>query len=232
MRAIVIDQPNSVALQDVGDPDTGAERRSRPQRRRRACAAPTSTSRRERSTRAGCASRSSPATSGAASSMSVGDGVTAVEPGQRVVCEGNIGCMRCPRCRAGDTHLCQSYDAVGFTRGGGWGEFVVVPARIVHPLPDHVSFEAASSWSLVVRRQGTRARADPACRDRRRRRSRHAGRARHPARSRCTRPPRSSRTGSARRSSSSRARSGADAVVNVAQHDAEARARRAGRRSA
>ena len=74
----------------------------------------------------------------------VGDAVTGIEPGQRVVCEGNIGCMHCPRCRAGDTHLCQSYDAVGFTRGGGWGEFVVVPARILHLLPDHVSFEAAS----------------------------------------------------------------------------------------
>jgi 2-desacetyl-2-hydroxyethyl bacteriochlorophyllide A dehydrogenase len=74
----------------------------------------------------------------------VGEGVTGLEPGQRVVCEGNIGCMSCPRCRAGDTHLCRSYDAVGFTRGGGWGEFVVVPARILHPLPDHVSFEAAA----------------------------------------------------------------------------------------
>jgi threonine dehydrogenase-like Zn-dependent dehydrogenase len=74
---------------------------------------------------------------------SVGEGVTSAEPGQRVVCEGNIPCLSCPRCRAGDTHLCQSYDAVGFTRGGGWGEFVVVPARILHPLPDHVSDDAA-----------------------------------------------------------------------------------------
>jgi threonine dehydrogenase-like Zn-dependent dehydrogenase len=74
---------------------------------------------------------------------SVGEGVTGVEPGLRVVCEGNIPCLRCARCRAGDTHLCANYDAVGFTRGGGWGEFVVVPARVVHSLPDHVSFDAA-----------------------------------------------------------------------------------------
>lgn len=94
----------------------------------------------------------------------VGEGVTLVEPGQRVVCEGNIGCMSCPRCRAGDTHLCQRYDAVGFTRGGGWGEFVVVPARILHPLPDHVSFEAAAlvePGSCVVKALG-RARIEPA----------------------------------------------------------------------
>jgi threonine dehydrogenase-like Zn-dependent dehydrogenase len=94
----------------------------------------------------------------------VGEGVTAVEPGQRVVCEGNIGCLSCPPCRAGDTHLCRRYDAVGFTRGGGWGEFVVVPARILHPLPDHVSFEAAAlvePGSCVVKALG-RARIEPA----------------------------------------------------------------------
>jgi L-iditol 2-dehydrogenase len=94
----------------------------------------------------------------------VGEGVPAIEPGQRVVCEGNIGCMSCPRCRSGDTHLCQSYDAVGFTRGGGWGEFVVVPARILHPLPDHVSFEAGAlvePGSCVVKALG-RARIQPA----------------------------------------------------------------------
>ena len=84
----------------------------------------------------------------------VGEGVTTLEPGQRVVCEGNIGCMSCARCRAGDTHLCLTYDAVGFTRSGGWGEHVVVPARVVHALPEHVSFAAAAlvePCSVVVK---------------------------------------------------------------------------------
>jgi threonine dehydrogenase-like Zn-dependent dehydrogenase len=94
----------------------------------------------------------------------VGEGVVGLEPGLRVVCEGNIGCMQCARCRAGDTHLCERYDAVGFTRGGGWGEYVVVPARIVHVLPEHVSFEAASlvePGSCVVKALD-RARIEPA----------------------------------------------------------------------
>jgi len=95
---------------------------------------------------------------------SVGEGVTGVAPGLRVVCEGNIPCLSCPRCRAGDTHLCASYDAVGFTRGGGFGEFVVVPARILHPLPDHVSFDAAvlvEPGACMVKALG-RARIEPA----------------------------------------------------------------------
>jgi threonine dehydrogenase-like Zn-dependent dehydrogenase len=163
VRAIVIDQPNSVAIQDVETPTPG----------------PSDV--RIRSVVAGVCRTDLDIATGALDPRwvrfpvvpghewsgivdVVGDEVTAIEPGQRVVCEGNIGCMRCPRCRAGDTHLCQNYDAVGFTRGGGWGEFVVVPARIVHPLPDHVSFEAASlvEPGSCVLKALERARIEPA----------------------------------------------------------------------
>ena len=163
MRAIVIDQPNSVAIQDVETPTPG----------------PSDV--RIRSVVAGVCRTDLDIVAGALDTRwvrfpvvpghewsgvvdVVGDEVTVIEPGQRVVCEGNIGCMRCPRCRAGDTHLCQSYDAVGFTRGGGWGEFVVVPARIVHALPDHVSFEAASlvEPGSCVLKALERARIEPA----------------------------------------------------------------------
>lgn len=143
MRAIVIEEPNAVSLAEVATPE------------------PAQGEVRVRSVLAGVCRTDIDILTGALDSRwvrfpvipghewsgvvdAVGDGVTVLEPGQRVVCEGNIGCMSCPRCRAGDTHLCQRYDAVGFTRGGGWGEYVVVPARILHPLPDHVSFEAAA----------------------------------------------------------------------------------------
>jgi threonine dehydrogenase-like Zn-dependent dehydrogenase len=163
MRAIVIDQPNAVALQEVETPTPGPGEV------------------RVRSVRAGVCRTDLDIATGALDPRwvrfpvvpghewsgvvdSVGEGVTGVDPGERVVCEGNIPCLSCARCRAGDTHLCQSYDAVGFTRGGGWGEFVVVPARILHPLPDHVSFDAAvlvEPGSCVVKALG-RARVEPA----------------------------------------------------------------------
>ena len=163
MRAIVIEEPNSVALREVETPEPGPGEV------------------RVRSVLAGVCRTDLDILTGALDTRwvrfpvipghewsgvvdAVGDGVTTLEPGQRVVCEGNIGCLACPRCRAGDTHLCQSYDAVGFTRGGGWGEYVVVPARILHPLPDHVSFEAAAlvePGSCVVKALG-RARIQPA----------------------------------------------------------------------
>ncbi len=72
----------------------------------------------------------------------VGEGVDGHAVGDRVVCEGIIPCGRCSRCLAGDTNLCENYDQLGFTRVGGYGEFVLAPARIAHRLPDHVSFEA------------------------------------------------------------------------------------------
>jgi threonine dehydrogenase-like Zn-dependent dehydrogenase len=142
MRVIVIDEPNTVALRDLETPSPGPGEV------------------RVRSVRAGVCRTDLDIITGALDPRwvrfpvvpghewsgvvdSLGEGVSGVAAGERVVCEGNIPCLRCPRCRAGDTHLCQSYDAVGFTRGGGWGEFVVVPARILHPLPDHVSDDAA-----------------------------------------------------------------------------------------
>ena len=73
----------------------------------------------------------------------VGEGVTGLKPGDRVVCEGFCYCGACRRCRAGDTHLCETYDQLGFTRGGGYGELVVAPRRVVHRLPDGIALDAA-----------------------------------------------------------------------------------------
>jgi 2-desacetyl-2-hydroxyethyl bacteriochlorophyllide A dehydrogenase len=84
----------------------------------------------------------------------VGDDVRGLEVGDRVVAEGLIPCNRCSRCRAGDTHLCENYDSVGFTRGGGYGELVLVPSRVVHLLPESVSLDAAvliEPGSVVLR---------------------------------------------------------------------------------
>jgi L-iditol 2-dehydrogenase len=73
----------------------------------------------------------------------VGPGVDDIAPGDRVVCEGVVPCNRCSRCRHGQTNLCEHYDQVGFTRGGGFGELVLVPRHIVHRLPETVALEEA-----------------------------------------------------------------------------------------
>jgi len=70
----------------------------------------------------------------------LGDGVTDLAVGERVVCEGMIPCNRCRRCKEGNTQLCLNYDQIGFTREGGYGEFVRAPRHVVHRLPENVSF--------------------------------------------------------------------------------------------
>ena len=72
----------------------------------------------------------------------LGDGVTGFSVGDRVVCEGMIPCNRCVRCKEGETQLCLNYDQIGFTRAGGYGQYVCVPGHVVHKLPDTVSFAA------------------------------------------------------------------------------------------
>jgi 2-desacetyl-2-hydroxyethyl bacteriochlorophyllide A dehydrogenase len=74
--------------------------------------------------------------------VELGADVHSLQLGDRVVCEGFVTCMRCPRCRAGDTHWCERVEAIGFTRPGGYAELVAVPERVVHRLPEHVSFDA------------------------------------------------------------------------------------------
>jgi L-iditol 2-dehydrogenase len=92
----------------------------------------------------------------------LGDGVSDLEVGDRVVCEGMIPCNRCRRCKEGSTQLCLNYDQVGFTRGGGYGEYVRVPRHVVHRLPTGVSFaagvlvEPASCVQRALERAGPR----------------------------------------------------------------------------
>lgn len=74
----------------------------------------------------------------------VGEGVAAVLPGMRCVAEGIIPCGACASCRAGATNVCETYDEIGFTRPGGAADRVVVPARVVHRLADHVTLRDAA----------------------------------------------------------------------------------------
>ena len=100
-------------------------------------AGPTSRSSPASLTAAGCAARASPATSGAASLRLVGEGVLDVAGVTAVVCESYCYCGACPRCRGPVTRTSASTTtASGSPRGGGYGELVLVPRRVVHQLPE------------------------------------------------------------------------------------------------
>lgn len=68
-----------------------------------------------------------------------------VEIGQRVSVMPQIFCGRCSQCRAGDGKLCTELALVGLSWDwGGFGEYSIVPATHVSPLPERMSDEAGA----------------------------------------------------------------------------------------
>jgi 2-desacetyl-2-hydroxyethyl bacteriochlorophyllide A dehydrogenase len=65
----------------------------------------------------------------------VGDGVTRVGAGDRVVVEPLKPCGRCAYCGAGRESICPELKLVGIHENGGFAEYVVVPERRVFVVP-------------------------------------------------------------------------------------------------
>lgn len=59
--------------------------------------------------------------------VEVGEGVTSLKPGDHVTVDPNIYCGKCEHCRSGKKQLCESMEAIGVTRDGGFEEYSVVP---------------------------------------------------------------------------------------------------------
>jgi 2-desacetyl-2-hydroxyethyl bacteriochlorophyllide A dehydrogenase len=94
------------------------------------------------------------------------DGDERTPAGTRVVVEGVVPCGHCTACLAGDTNRCENYDEFGFNRDGAAADLLIAPARVVHPLEPHVSFESGAlvEPSAVVYRALDRAQPAPGSR--------------------------------------------------------------------
>ncbi|MEV6108364.1 Zn-dependent alcohol dehydrogenase [Streptomyces sp. NPDC051940] len=98
-----------------------------------------------------------PGHEGAGVVTEVGEGVTHVKPGDRVVVCWMPPCGSCPSCERGEGHMCASGytgfttpnfgasgNAVfGFSGAGTFAEEIVVAANVAVPIPDDVPFEIA-----------------------------------------------------------------------------------------
>jgi len=72
----------------------------------------------------------------------VGEGVTLVAAGDPVTTETYFHlCGRCRFCRGGQPNLCPERRSIGSGVNGGFTEYVVVPERNVHRLPESVSYQ-------------------------------------------------------------------------------------------
>jgi threonine dehydrogenase-like Zn-dependent dehydrogenase len=79
-----------------------------------------------------------------------GPGARVFSPGDRVKCDSVVGCGRCRWCQRGATQFCPEGSEFGITRDGGWAEWLVVPERNLHRLPDTLSDEVAAILDVEV----------------------------------------------------------------------------------
>lgn len=67
--------------------------------------------------------------------------VATLREGDRVTGPWGIHCGLCAACRQGVPNLCQFQQHFGVHADGAWAEFMRVPARLLVPLPERISFE-------------------------------------------------------------------------------------------
>jgi propanol-preferring alcohol dehydrogenase len=71
----------------------------------------------------------------------VGDGVTSVAPGDRVLAYFYLTCGSCDACRRGETNQCTDFGGwYGVNCDGAYAEYATLPAENALPMPDDLSF--------------------------------------------------------------------------------------------
>jgi len=69
--------------------------------------------------------------------------------GDRVSFEPVSGCRICNNCLTGNVNMCTNWDHIGITCDGTFAEYVVVPERSIHKLPDEVEFVEAAALEPI-----------------------------------------------------------------------------------
>ncbi len=86
---------------------------------------------------------------GAGEIAALGEGVDALEVGDRVVINANLGCGICDFCLAGQDNLCRNWHLLGETVRGTYAQYLALPARQVYKLPPDFDFHTAAAAALV-----------------------------------------------------------------------------------
>ena len=79
----------------------------------------------------------------------VGEKVSGVRPGERVLLSPGISCGHCVHCLRGEDNFCRQYTLFGYKVDGGYAEYVASPAVNVIPMPANLGFEEAAAIPLV-----------------------------------------------------------------------------------
>ena len=81
--------------------------------------------------------------------VSVGEYITGLREGQRVLLAPMMFCNHCPACVSGRQNFCPQYTVLGYLNDGGNCEFLAVPRVNVIPIPDELTYNDAAAVPLV-----------------------------------------------------------------------------------
>lgn len=78
-----------------------------------------------------------------------GEAVDGIKKGDRVLINPGISCGECEFCGKGEESECRSFHLLGEHIDGTFAEYVAVPEKNLHVVPEHLSFEEAAGLPLV-----------------------------------------------------------------------------------
>lgn len=79
----------------------------------------------------------------------VGEYITDLKAGQRVLLAPMTFCGVCPACTAGQQNLCPQFSVLGYLNDGGNAEYIAIPRVNVLPIPDELTYDEAAAVPLV-----------------------------------------------------------------------------------
>ncbi len=79
----------------------------------------------------------------------VGEYITDLKVGQRVLLAPMTFCGYCTACTAGQQNFCPQFTVLGYLNDGGNAEYIAVPRVNVLPIPDELTYDEAAFFPLV-----------------------------------------------------------------------------------
>jgi L-iditol 2-dehydrogenase len=77
--------------------------------------------------------------------VKMGNRVTGLKQGMRVISELSVkSCGTCVHCKTGNPHICPAKKPPGSEMDGACAEFVKMPYKLIHEIPENVTFEEAA----------------------------------------------------------------------------------------
>lgn len=80
----------------------------------------------------------------------VGEDVQGWTIGDRVLVNSRVACRECERCLSGEQSMCENFEVYGEHRRGGFAEYLDVPQRNLHAIPDDYDITTAAAVPIAA----------------------------------------------------------------------------------